>query len=308
MKYLFLSFLLMMIINTIEAQHMQKIEDFGTNQGELDLYFYQPNGTDNEELPLLVVLHGCGQNAEEYAKYSGWNVLANQSKFRVIYPQQKLENQQYGCFNWYNKEDVTKGSGEVQSIAEMVDFIKKKHPTSKVFINGLSAGGVMANALLHNYPELFDAGCIIAGIPFTDGVGMAKALELMQKSTINWTQDVLTSAQKPDMMIIHGNKDKVVNVSNAEQLLLQFFHFYQLDPMRMERHSSSKKINDQYTVQVSKYQSKNLLIQKVIMDGLDHGLPMDHLPNNESYKYYLQTGYNSTLEIGKFFGLVEVEE
>ncbi|MCK5798844.1 MAG: prolyl oligopeptidase family serine peptidase [Deltaproteobacteria bacterium] len=50
---------------------------------------------------------------------------------------------------------------------------------SNVYITGLSAGGAMTAVMLASYPDLYEAGAIIAGISYGCASGMISALFCM---------------------------------------------------------------------------------------------------------------------------------
>ena len=61
---------------------------------------------------LVVVLHGCTQNAADYDLGSGWSQLAEAHGFALLYPEQVRANNPNGCFNWFNPADVGRGGGD----------------------------------------------------------------------------------------------------------------------------------------------------------------------------------------------------
>src|SRR5512141_1382679 len=101
------------------------VADFGTNPGALDMYEYAPADLPAGR-PLVVVLHGCTQTAAAM-ETAGWNALADQLQFAVLYPQQRAANQQLSCFTWYADGDTSRDAGEAASIIEMVDAEIARH-------------------------------------------------------------------------------------------------------------------------------------------------------------------------------------
>jgi poly(hydroxyalkanoate) depolymerase family esterase len=95
-------------------------------------------------------------------------------------PQQSLENNIKGCFNWYSTSDFAKETGENLSIKNMILTLKQHLGGADVYILGLSAGGAMASSLLVNYPDLFNAGAIVAGIPFPCADGLITVISCMK--------------------------------------------------------------------------------------------------------------------------------
>jgi poly(hydroxyalkanoate) depolymerase family esterase len=96
--------------------------------------------------PLVVVLHGCTQMAADMER-AGWNVLADQHGFAVIYPEQQTANNSVRCFNWAGEygdpANLVRGQGENASIISMIDNAIATHGSdpARVYIVGFSAGG-----------------------------------------------------------------------------------------------------------------------------------------------------------------------
>ena len=162
--------LLFLCIAGFGQNGLKEIKDHGSNPGNLNMYIHIPAGYEDNlhKKPLIIVLHGCSQNAAVVARQSGWNKLADSFGFYVLYPSQKKMNNMGGCFNWYRKNDITKDKGEVLSLKQMIDAAVDDFgiDTSRIFVYGLSAGAAMGVALMADYPYLINAGAILAGGPY----------------------------------------------------------------------------------------------------------------------------------------------
>ena len=95
-----------------------KVASFGSNPGALRMLVYAPPRLGAGR-PLVVVLHGCGQNASSFASEAGWIALAQQYRLALLLPEQSSENNRARCFNWFRPHDVKRGSGEAMSIRQM---------------------------------------------------------------------------------------------------------------------------------------------------------------------------------------------
>src|SRR4051794_37177692 len=63
---------------------------------------YRPPGVAfGDKLPLMVMLHGCGQDAGGFADSTRMNRIARQHRFLVLYPEQDRISNAQGCWNWY---------------------------------------------------------------------------------------------------------------------------------------------------------------------------------------------------------------
>src|SRR5690349_6924725 len=143
---------------------LTQVTSFGSNPGALDMYEYVPAGLPSGR-PLVVVLHGCTQTAAAMAN-AGWNTLADQSQFAVLYPQQTSSNNPVECFNWAgnygNPADLERGMGENESVIQMVVWEIANHgvDTHHVYIAGFSAGAAFTAVMLATWPDRFVAGSI----------------------------------------------------------------------------------------------------------------------------------------------------
>src|SRR5262249_9794647 len=125
-----------------------EVKDFGANPGALKMFSYLPP-TMPKRPALVVVLHGCGQNAAGYDHRAGWSTLAKRYGFALLMPEQQGANNANTCFNWFNPEDATRDSGEAASIRQMIAKMVKDHHIHRrrIFITGLSAGGAMTSVM-----------------------------------------------------------------------------------------------------------------------------------------------------------------
>src|ERR1700744_5702056 len=103
-KKLFFIFTIILSATGFAQTGWQAVSSFGSNPGNLNMYSYVPTGISGSA-PLVVVMHGCTQNATTVASQSGWNTLADRHKFYVVYPEQNSANNSSTCFNWFLSGD-----------------------------------------------------------------------------------------------------------------------------------------------------------------------------------------------------------
>ncbi len=188
---------------------------------------YRPPGVGfGDRLPLLVMLHGCGQDANSFATSTRMNRIAAREGFFVLYPEQdRLANAQ-GCWNWF---DTTAGraQGEAALIMNAIDQVCLLYPVdrARVAVAGLSAGASMAALLATRQPDRFKAVEMHSGIPPGTAHSTLSAVGAMHgrratrplpaapsiRSTLS-TPD----AAWPPLLVIHGAVDRVVAPSNGE--------------------------------------------------------------------------------------------
>lgn len=157
--------LLMALAVPANAAGLTRVGDFGPNPGSLNMYSYLPANLP-ANAPLVVAMHGCTQNANDYFTHSGWPKYADTAKFALVLPEQpSTTNPVINCFDWGTPSNDSRGQGEALSIHNMVQYAKTNYHVdpSRIYVTGLSAGGGMAADLLADYPDVFAAGSINSG-------------------------------------------------------------------------------------------------------------------------------------------------
>ncbi len=231
--------LLLLFSGSANGQGWKQVTGFGTNPGDLSMYRYLPKDLP-DNAPLVVVLHGCSQNAADFADESGWNLLADRYGFATVFPEQKTSNNTNACFNWFSSSDQVRGEGEALSIRQMVSFMNENHPldTNAVYVTGLSAGGAMAAVMAATYPDLFRGAAVMAGLPYKSATNAFEANNAMNgnvdKPPDEWetlVYDAYTgyNGPYPSMMIVQGTADNTVDPVNATELMEQWTAVHNMD-------------------------------------------------------------------------------
>ena len=182
---------------------------------------YRPPGVGfGEKLPLVVMLHGCGQDANSFAASTRMNRIAMRERFLVLYPEQdRLANGQ-GCWNWFDTK-TGRAYGEAALIMQAVDQVCLLHPVdrARIAIAGLSAGASMAALLVTRHPGRFKAVVMHSGIPPGTAHSTLSALGAMHGHRV--TTPLMTTpnameAHWPPLLVIHGDADAVVSPKNGQ--------------------------------------------------------------------------------------------
>jgi poly(hydroxyalkanoate) depolymerase family esterase len=228
--------LLMFLSFSVSAQNdedLTEVTEFGNNPGNLKMFIHVPEAKGNVPKPLVVALHGCSQTAKEIARLSGWNKLADINDFIVVYPQQRITNNPSNCFNWFLDKDVNKGSGECESIFQMIRQIRSmyKIDSAKIFITGLSAGAAMSLVMMATHPEIFNSGAVFAGGAYKIARDPVAALQISIGKTKLKTGELVQLVKEqnpgykgnyPKLLLFQGTKDPVVHPNNAKYIIRQW--------------------------------------------------------------------------------------
>ena len=203
----------------------QTLETFGGNPGELSASYLLPDNNTNK---LVVLLHGCGQQAEWLAKHSGLLKAANSKKFVLLLPQQLKSNNMQFCFNWFSPKDHLYAQGETQSLMNMISRLKQKYSLTETYLIGLSAGGSMVTSIIAQYPDQFTAAASIAGVAYPCADNLVKALSCMKNGFAYSMEKMVqkipdnTAGKWPNLTIIAGTKDAIVSPQNSHQMSIQW--------------------------------------------------------------------------------------
>ena len=290
--------------------HLAEIGKFGSNPGKLRGLLHVPANLQ-PGAALVVVLHGCTQNAALYDRGSGWTALADRHGFAVLYPEQGRANNSNLCFNWFVPADARRGKGEALSIRQMIAATVAEHglDADRVFVTGLSAGGAMTAVMLATYPEVFAGGAVIAGLPFATANTLPEALERMRGSGGPNDQrlaEIAAEASRyagpwPSLSVWHGTADHVVVPSNADDIVAQWRGLTGVaaEPAKEE------KIGD-HVRRVWVDGSGREAIEQHVIAGMGHGVPLDtrgEQPCGTAGPHMLEAGICSTSRIAQSWGL-----
>ncbi len=175
-------------------------------------------------MALIVMLHGCTQNPDDFATGTAMNAVAKRHGFVVLYPEQSRRANRQRCWNWFFKQHQQRDAGEPGLIAAMTRHIVQTHnlDARRVYVAGLSAGGAMAAILGGTYPDVYAAIGVHSGLPAGAADGVPSALQAMK---VGSTPGVLhppsateTKVAVPTI-VFHGDADAVVNPVNGANII-----------------------------------------------------------------------------------------
>lgn len=193
--------------------------------------FVPGGGQDGGPLPLIVMLHGCTQDAANIARGTRMNALATAQRFMVLYPEQPASFNQLKCWNWFLPEHQVRGQGEPAIIAGMTREVMARYRVdpARVYIAGISAGGAMAVLASLAYPDLYAAAAVHSGIQYRAAGSPAEAVAVMKSGgpdpggQARLAHDAMGSrARMVPVIIVQGARDPSVQPENARALSAQF--------------------------------------------------------------------------------------
>jgi poly(hydroxyalkanoate) depolymerase family esterase len=182
---------------------------------------YVPTPSTGQARPLVVMLHGCTQNPDDFAVGTGMNERAREQGFCVLYPEQSQAANPQRCWNWFKHNHQRRGSGEPALIASMTQTIMKEHDIDprRVFIAGLSAGGAMAAIVADAYPEIFAAVGVHSGLPNGAASNVGEALAVMSSGQSGHIKSPQQPQRLVPTIVFHGDQDRTVHPRNGEQVI-----------------------------------------------------------------------------------------
>ncbi|MBS9476948.1 PHB depolymerase family esterase [Ancylobacter sp. VKM B-3255] len=296
---------------TESSDRLAVLADFGSNPGALTARFYLPPDLP-PGAPLVVVLHGCTQNAAGYDHRAGWSTLADEAGFALLYPEQSRLNNPNLCFNWFRPGDARRDAGEALSIRQMIDALGQVHAidSARVFITGLSAGGAMTSVMLAAYPEVFAGGAIIAGLAYGCASTVPEAFDCMRGQGAASDEELWALLREasdhggpwPRIAIWQGSADHTVAPSNAEDIAAQWRHVHHLGETPTREEMLGVRARRTWCNGAGE-----AVIELNTVASMGHGTPLGDglgVPG----PYMLDVGISSTREIARFWGLADAPQ
>jgi poly(hydroxyalkanoate) depolymerase family esterase len=204
------------------ASFSERIFNFGGERYPYRLYIPAPpagvDAASQAAMPLIVLLHGCKQDAQDFARGTAMNALADEHGCMVLYPEQISKSNAQRCWNWFEPGHQQLDEGEPGMIAALTqqvlahNYNGQRADPSRTYIAGLSAGGAMAAVVAGLYPHIFAAVGVHSGLPSGAAQDLMSAFGAMRRGA----KGLATPAMPT--IVFHGSGDRTVHPDNGDHI------------------------------------------------------------------------------------------
>ena len=265
--------------------------------GSMEWKLFIPSHYDGITLcPLIIMLHGCGQTADDFAVGTKMNWLGDEANCLVLYPNQASFAHMMGCWTWYSPTHQKRDSGEPELIAATIRQIQEQYTIdpNRIYIAGMSSGGATALTMGIVYPEIFAAVCVHSGLAYRSASTLYQAFDTMQAGHNGYKLSVDLLARAPPVILFHGSEDQIVNARNSQAIVRQF---------TQNRNLTSETITDRpptgypWTRTVWRNEAGEVVLENWLVESMGHAWSQ----GDPSGSYTDQRGPNASMEMMRFF-------
>ena len=199
---------------------------FANGAGSRPYKLFVPSAYRGQDVPLIVMLHGCTQSPDDFAAGTRMNLAAEAQTCLVAYPAQTAGANAQRCWNWFNAADQRREAGEPSLIAGITRAVMREYTIDKrrVFVAGLSAGGALAAIMGDAYPDLYAAIGVHSGLACGAARDVPSAFAAMQGNAAPRTargRRAGAAGRMVPAIVFHGDRDTTVRHSNADAVVAQ---------------------------------------------------------------------------------------
>ena len=261
----------------------------GRSQRQYKLYI--PPQAGERPLPLVVMLHGCTQDPDDFARGTRMNEIARTQGCFVLYPAQSQQANPQRCWNWFKHSHQQRGRGEPALLAAMTRDVMARHDIdpSRVYVAGLSAGGAMAAILGETYPDLYAAVGVHSGLAAGAARDLPSALAAMRSGAA-----AASTRRGPPTIVFHGDADATVHPANGEHVVTGKVGPSRAEPEVDRQHPAGGR---GYTRRVHRSREGGVLAEHWVVHGSGHAWS----GGSPEGSYTDPTGPNATGQMLRFF-------
>lgn len=276
---------------------------------ERNFRLYVPaHARDQQALPLVVMIHGCKETADEFAQGTRMNAIADREGFAVLYPDQASFANMRRCWNWF-EPNTAAGFGECAIILEMIReaFKRTSIDSQRVYVAGMSSGAALAGLLGYHHPDVFAAVAVHSGLPPMNPPSAAAALSAMEKG-VRVDAEMLADAYwnthavlPPTLLVVHGDADSRVTEKNATSMTKLWEKLFESAPQAHPLVREDKDVPSTETAR-SYAQIDWLNAGRIVIRGVRiHGLAHAWSGGDPAFAYNDAKGPDASAMIWRFF-------
>lgn len=192
---------------------------FSNAAGTRTYKVYVPSGFTGQPLPVVVMLHGCTQDPDDFAAGTRMNAVAEEHGFLVVYPEQPRSAHMQRCWNWYEPRSQRREGGEAALIAGLTRQVATDFSADlgRIYAAGLSAGGAAAAILATTHPDLFAAIGVHSGLACGSARDVPSAFAAMRGDGAG----AAGPTHAVPLIVFHGDGDRTVHAANGARVAAQ---------------------------------------------------------------------------------------
>ncbi|WP_437779279.1 extracellular catalytic domain type 1 short-chain-length polyhydroxyalkanoate depolymerase [Sorangium sp. So ce1097] len=256
----------------------------------VNMYIYVPDRLAAKP-PIVVAPHHCqGTGPGTFSEMSSLVSIANTSGFIMIFPEATGQN----CWDAGSTRSLNHGGGgDTGAIVQMVKYTLAKYngDAGRVYAVGGSSGGIMTEALLGVYPDVFMAGVSLMGVPcgcwaegYNDVTGTGSTAQWsgpcgagnVTKTGQQWGDLVRSyypgyTGHRPRLQHWHGTADTILSYKNMAEDVKEWTNVLGLS----ETPDGTDTPKPGTTRQFWKSSCGYTVYEAFSMDGVGHAVPFD---------------------------------